>query len=172
MSGLMGNARQMLSMCVEASCGRLDEAQQAALSAQVVGAFAAMPVVGSNIVALARSRDWDGLTGAIGSYIDVQEASSPGMRVSASAVATATATAKQDFYTAFRAIERADGLTDQQKERLEELLSEVEQAASARAPKAFAAKAAEWLGLAADSATVVTACAPFLAKLLGTIAQA
>lgn len=174
MPELMGNARQLLSMCVAAAGGQLDEAQQLALSTQVVGAFATIPVVGRNIVSLAGQRDWDGLIGAIGSYIDVQEASSRTVSISAAASSTASATVslRQDFCAAFRSIERADGLADSQKERLEELLSEMEQAASSSDRRTFAAKAAEWLGIAADSATVLTACMPFVARLFAAIAHA
>lgn len=163
----MGYSRQLLSMCVDAMRGGMDDDQQKALTSQIVGAFAAMPVVGRNIVTLANNRDWNGLIGAIGSYIDVQEAGrhSTSINVASSAVARTNVSMRQHFNASFRAIERADGIEENVKERLEELLSAIEQSATSHNPKSFAKNVAEWMGLAADSSTVITACAPFIGKL-------
>lgn len=174
MSDSMEYTRQLLSMCVEAASGSYDEAQQSALASQVTGAFASMPVVGRNIVNLAGRRDWNALIGAIGSYADVQGASSraPSVSVVNTASAVARASSKASLSAAFRSIERSEGLSDEQKERLEDLLAEIEQAAKQQNHKGFANKMSQWMALTADSTTVLTACAPFLASLLSIVGGA
>lgn len=174
MSNSMEYTNQLLSMCVEAANGRYDEGQQSALASQITGAFASMPVVGRNIVNLAGRRDWNALIGAIGSYADVQGASSKATNISVvnTASAVARASSRTSLSAAFRSIERSDGLTDEQKERLEDLLTEMEQAAMRQDHKGFADRMSRWMALVADSTTVLTACAPFLANLLSIVGGA
>ena len=161
----MSNSRELMNKCSLAASGLLEESQCAALVSQVVGAFNSMPVVGRNIVSLARSRDWYGLVGAIGNFVDVNEASSHQTHVSATATANTNLTISTNL--AVRIIERDNSLSDEQKDLLEDLLEEI---GTTKNSQTKARKLAEWLSVASDSATVLSALAPLIASLVASMA--
>lgn len=172
MPELMGNARSMLAMCASAAEGALDEGQQAALAAQIVGAFAAMPVIGGNIVALARDRDWYGLVGAISSYIDVSEASSRSTAVTATSSATASVRLDLSvFFDIEEAISLEIGLTDSCKDELGRLLREMAVSAQKGDAAAVSDKLRKYLELGANAVTVMTWLGPLLMQLGTMLAQ-
>lgn len=166
MPELMGNARSMLAMCAQAAEGALDDSQQSALVSQITGSFAAMPVVGSNIVSLARKRDWYGLMGAIGSYIDVSEAGARTVSVSASATAEATVNLDMSvFFSAEDAIREDSGLTDARKDDLVRLLRDVATSAQRADSMTAAAKLVQLLELGADAVTIMAWLGPLLTQV-------
>ena len=179
----MGNARQMLGMVVAAANGLLDDGQQSALSAQIAGAFAAMPVIGGNIVRLARTKDWDGLTGAIGSYIDIQEAGSrtssievsTNVPVTSSSVSTASSSSRVDASIAQQlertkaALEYSDNLGAAEKAGACEALEEARKSAETGDAGGLAewlSKALELASNAAGAARAVLDLAPILIGML------
>ena len=183
MPELMGNARQMLGMVVAASSGMLEDAEQDALSAQIVGAFAAIPVMGTNIVRLAQRKDWNGLIGAIGSYIDVQEASSPSRRTSvtnyapvtnrnistASSFSSSSMTFDVQFERTKAAVEYSDSLDEGEKEVLIDSLDEAKKAAEDGDHKGLAEKLGSILDLAKKGAGIAKAVLELLPMMVSLL---
>ena len=162
----MGNSRTLLAMCIKAAEGGLDEGQQSALVSQVVGSFATMPVVGSNIVRMARRRDWYGLIGAIGCFIDVSEASSDTVTVKATASAEATLTLDMSvFFSAEDAISSDPGLTEAGRSELIGLLREIASSAQRKDAVTVSDKLRQFLEDGANVVTVMTWLGPILTQV-------
>lgn len=171
MPELMGNARNLLGMCAKAAEGSMDDAQQSALAAQVVGAFAAVPVIGGNVVQLVRKRDWYGVVGAIGSYIDVSEASS--QKTEVSACSSASASASVDLSVVFGAedaLANASGADAETRKELVGLLRELVAAAQRKDAETAADRLRRYLEVGGNVAAVLEWLGPILMQVGAMVA--
>lgn len=171
MANLMSNTIALQSKVMSAAYGELSDDEQSSLVEEVRGAFNGIPVLGVKIVRLADARNWRGLFGALGTYIDVETASSQKGNVTAQSFSSATSTVNIDMTAVIdvqRAIYASTEINDADKARLVELMRETIDAAQRKEPVGVAEKLREWLEVSANLATVMQVIGPFL-MTLGTL---
>lgn len=171
MASYMTNTFDMQSRVYSAIHGELDESQQTALVEEVIGAFSGYPVIGNKMVKLARDRQWNGLYGALGNYIDVEGNASKQTTVIAQSNSNAVASVNIDLTIMIdiqKAIYESDELSEDDRAELVRLMREIVEAAQNKEHQKVGERLREWLSTAADFATVMQTIGPLL-TLIGTL---
>lgn len=116
-----------------------------------------------------RNRDWDLLAGIVRRKVnDDQVRAAGGMSVNAVANATASVALSiaQHVSDTYREIQTCDGLTNEQKQELAQLVVDMQDATDRQDTETFSRKAARWLENTANLVAVWQAFAPAICTML------
>lgn len=158
------------SRCYDAADGKLDDEQMKALADEAMGAFGRLPIFGTSVREAVNKKNWNMLAGAIGSCLQVDSQSdkmsvTQTVQNSAESNSSASSNANASINAVFDLIDSDEGLSDEEKAKLQSLLIDAKKEAKKKDSGAFAeigAKALE--GVKNATPQVVSGVLSFLAS--------